>query len=288
MPVLTLRELLSLRGLKLDQRVKLARHNYDHHSISELRAQGLFEAYQSIQSSPVFECDVLVSFEAVKGQLAKLIGIYRVVGKRPATPEDVPTAIRNLGWKSGDLSYQLVRLRDFDSLIDRVLIDWGPNTRAWHQWLSGNKDSECKDKAVVGIQESDFMGAFPGYADLMLNFSQLQRLTRSPQHNPEWHARLRAIRAIYLIQHRSSGQLYVGSAGGSEGLWGRWSDYATTRHGGNAGLMDLLDSNPEAHHDFVFSVLRALPSNLPSEELLRYERFEKEKLGTRVHGLTRN
>lgn len=288
MHVLTIGELLALRGLDLSQRIKLVRHSHNEQSLSDLRAAGLFDAYQAIQSDALFDCDVVVAFEAMQKRQARLIGVYQVLGKRPAQASDLPAGIRGLSLKTTDLFYELQRLDAFDPLSDRVIVDWGPAGIAWHQWLNDGSGVNGRDKPVIGLQEAGFMGPFPGYADLMLSFADLQRLVRHPDHNPEWHARLKAIRAIYLIQHRSSGRLYVGSATGSEGLWGRWSDYANTRHGGNQGLIELLNEDPLAHQDFVYSILRALPGNTAQEEVLRYESFEKNKLGTRVHGLTRN
>jgi len=42
MHVLTLRELLDLRGLDLNQEIKLVRHKHKDQSIAELRSLGLF------------------------------------------------------------------------------------------------------------------------------------------------------------------------------------------------------------------------------------------------------
>jgi len=288
MNVLTLRELLALRGLDLNQRIKIVRHSHAPQSIAELRSFGLFEAYQAIQSGPVFECELIVSFEAMERGQARLIGIYKVGDRRPALTADIPDGLSGVSVTDGDCFYELQRLDAFDFLSDRVVIDWGAGTLAWHQWLCDGKEGEGKNKPVVGLQNPGFVREFPGYADLLLGYADLLRLVRNPADNPEWHQKLKAVSGIYLIQHRSSGQLYVGSACGSEGIWGRWCDYALTRHGGNRGLIELLEREPLAFQDFQFALLRTLPGNLGRDEVLRYEALEKLKLGTRVHGLTRN
>lgn len=290
MHILTIRELLALRGLDLNQKIKLVRHKHKEQSIAELRCAGLFDAYQAIQSAAVFECDVIVAFEALEaGTQAKLIGVHQVESKRPAVASDIPTGLRGLQFKEGDIHYQLRRLDAFDALSDRVVIDWGNSALAWHQWLNDGKGTAHGiDKPVVGLQEAGSMGSFPGYSELLLSFTELRRLMAHPTANPDWLAKLQAVKAVYLIQHRQTGQLYVGSAAGALGLWGRWSDYVQSGHGGNIGLQELLSHNPQAHHDFLFSVLRVLPWNASSEEILRSESLEKSKLGTRVHGLTRN
>jgi hypothetical protein len=53
-----------------------------------------------------------------------------------------------------------------------------------------------------------------------------------------WADVLRSGRGIYLLVHRETGQQYVGSAYGVDGLLGRWKSYADG-HGGNVGLKEL-------------------------------------------------
>ena len=41
--------------------------------------------------------------------------------------------------------------------------------------------------------------------------------------------------------YTKTGKHYVGSASGAQGgIWGRWSEYAHTKHGGNKGIVDLV------------------------------------------------
>lgn len=54
-------ELLALRGLDTNAKIKLARHQDKRYDVKELYRDGHLDTYQSYQSRPVFECDYVVS-----------------------------------------------------------------------------------------------------------------------------------------------------------------------------------------------------------------------------------
>lgn len=91
-----------------------------------------------------------------------------------------------------------------------------------------------------------------------------------------------------LANNSTNGDQYVGSAYGEAGILGRWKSYATTRHGGNKRLKALLDSDPQRHVAFWFSILRTLPRSLTAKEVITIEEHYKKKLGTRAFGLNEN
>jgi hypothetical protein len=71
-------------------------------------------------------------------------------------------------------------------------------------------------------------------------FIQDRELFRSEDAHLDWRSRLSAVAGVYLILAETTGRLYLGSATGAEGIWGRWRKYAATGHGGNALLKELL------------------------------------------------
>lgn len=85
-----------------------------------------------------------------------------------------------------------------------------------------------------------------------------------------------------------TGQQYIGSAYGGEGIWQRWSYYANTGTGGNRELIRLLETDPHYARHFRFSLLQSLPSNITQREIVRIEELYKEKFGSRAHGLNGN
>jgi len=104
----------------------------------------------------------------------------------------------------------------------------------------------------------------------------------------EWRARLSAVAGVYLILAETTGELYVGSATGSEGIWGRWRQYAGDGHGGNETLKALVAENDEYPGSFRFSVLQILPKSMAREDVIEREARFKAKLGSRAHGLNLN
>ena len=80
----------------------------------------------------------------------------------------------------------------------------------------------------------------------------------------------------------ATGKLYVGSACGTGGFWGRWQEYLQTGHGGNEGMK--LD--PEAK--YRVAILEVAGSAALEADILTLESRWKEKLGSRDFGLNRN
>lgn len=79
------------------------------------------------------------------------------------------------------------------------------------------------------------------------------------------------VAGVYLILDSKTGQQYLGSAYGKEGVWGRWSEYAKTGHAGNVQLLELLAKKPTAARGFRFTLLRTLPKTLTAKEVISYE-----------------
>ena len=107
-------------------------------------------------------------------------------------------------------------------------------------------------------------------------------MAQYPETNLTWIKALSSVNGIYLIQDTLSGKLYVGSAYGEQGIYGRWSTYAQNGHGGNLELQSLDSSN------FVFSILEIVPATTTVDGVIEYENRWKEKLGTRQFGLNKN
>jgi hypothetical protein len=279
--VLNIVELLSLRGLLLSARIKLVRHQDKRFDVHELIRDGYFEVYQSFQSKPVFDCDFIVSFVGMENAKARLIGVYRVVSRVPASQSPIsPDFTRRDLVNDHGFFYTLDPVPGFEDLAGRVVIDWGRAALAWHQWLA--------EKEVVEVLPVGYVREFPGYLDFVLSFPELSAIIGKPDANREWHRMLGAIAGVYLITDMRTGKQYVGSASGEAGVLGRWAQYVRTGHGGNVVLQQVLAANPGAEKHFQFTLLRTLPQTLTRAEVIAYEVLYKRKLGSRVFGLNSN
>jgi hypothetical protein len=149
----------------------------------------------------------------------------------------------------------------------------GGGTVAWVQSV---------DKEILEIKGESSIGDFKSYDYIHLTYRELKKIIEHPSSNITWVTALSNVNGIYLIRENSTGQLYVGSAYGEKGIFGRWKNYATNGHGGNKELMGLDPNN------FEFSILEILSSTSSAEEVIEKENKWKIKLGTRQNGLNVN
>ena len=166
------------------------------------------------------------------------------------------------------------------ALEDRLVIEWGPGTRHWHEWGTN-------EKPVITILERQ-RRRFTGFEDLVLTFEELDEIASDPTRYPDWHAALSSVNAIYLITDRKDGRHYVGSAYGKGSLLGRWSAYLAPHHGGNKKLVASLDVDPSRYAEFQFSVLQILPKTATEKDVGAAEALYKRKLLSREFGLNAN
>lgn len=267
--MLALHTLLELYSdLFATSKVKLVRHKDSRVEYRDLlKSRDSLLEYQKEQGRNVFkECDYIVSFVGKEQRRSIFIGVFKV------------GAVSFDGQK---FHYELEEMPGFEDLVDRMVIDWGDATLAWHQWYSQRKE-------IVEILPKGYLGSFPGLLQFVLDFDELKRLIDNPEANADWRHHLSAVNGIYLILDHRSGQQYIGAAYGEEGIWGRWRDYARSLTGGNLEFIRLQESDPHFYRHFRYSVLQTLPSNVTSREVIAIETLYKEKLGSRAHGLNLN
>jgi len=278
-------DILKIGGFEPAPRSRLVRHQDDRYPMEDLRRHGWLELYQAYQGRPVFhKVEQVVSFYGLTGNRAGFYGVYRILGHRPAKDGQV---LESCEWsrewnRQARVFYDLERDSRFDSLRDRLIIDWGPGTRSWVQRVS--------NKPVLEIQEPGRrLPPFADYLEFSLTYAQLKDLFENEEAHRDWRAGLSAVAGIYLILAEDSGELYIGSAYGVEGIWGRWRSYAATGHGGNVKLRKLIKNGSRRYPaQFRFSVLQVLPKTMRRDDVLHRERLYKEKLGTRATGLNLN
>jgi len=281
--MLSLKDFIDVVGLDLtDDVTKLVRHKSSEYDLNKLFIHNFFELYQSIQKEDRFvNCKYLISFVGLdngKAGRSKLIGVYEIKGVSKTAikswPEDYPFRQMEIG----NYQYKLEEVEGFEDLKGRLIIDWGKALQSWHQWLKNEKE-------VTEILPKGYVKPFPGYLDILIDHKELEEITGNPDANREWFYRLSSVAAIYIIKDNKTKKLYVGSASGSEGLWGRWKNYAQNGHGGNKMLKALHANNLNHKYNFEYSIVRVLPKKTPNSELKKIEQLYKNKLGSLDSGL---
>ncbi len=286
--MLGLAELLKLRGLDLLKGIKIVRHQDKRYNVQEMLEKGLLEVYQSYQANAIFDCDYVISTIGAESTKALFHNVYKVIEKKKAKEvqldgeyifkELVSEIVNKDGWY-----YLLEKVDGFEDLSDRVVIEWGKATIQWNQHFSREKDKE-----VIEILPEGYVKEFPGFDKIILSFRELERIINKPDANREWKRMLASVAGVYLILDTETGNQYIGSAYGKDGIWGRWSNYIPNGTGGNKMLQDLVNENESNKYNFQYSVLKTMAISSIQKEVVDFERLYKNKLGSRAFGLNLN
>lgn len=263
---LTFQEILNMKtdNFFQNKKVKLVRHKDSRKEYRELiKDREELLKYQEEQDTHKFkDCEYIISFIGQEQKKALLFGIFKVNGYKEL---------------HGKYYYDLELLSDYNFLYNRIIISWD-NPRIWAQWYD-------KPKEVIQILPQGYLGSFPGLLNFVLNYDELERLFKYPEANQDWKNHLSSVDGIYMILNLRTGNQYIGSANGKEGIWQRWSEYAKNYTGGNTMLKEILAENNSDYKNFRYSILQTLPSNITQNEIVKIENLYKEKLGSRFHGL---
>jgi len=263
-------------------KVRLVRHSNKEIPVHKTFRENLpkLEVYQSFQLPRKFgKANSIAVFAPYYKTTALFLSIWDILGCEKSSnftketyseiqKHDLPES-----WFIDHVRYDLRINNILDELSERLVIEWGGATVSWVQ---------LKDKEIVELKGKKSIGDFQSFSQINMDFHDLKMITQSPDTNLTWVKSLSSVNGVYLIKDRESGMLYVGSAYGKEGIYGRWSAYAQSGHGGNLELQGLDQNN------FQFSILEIVPATTTVDDVIDCENRWKEKLGTRQFGLNRN
>ncbi len=181
--------------------------------------------------------------------------------------------------------YRLSRRAALNELEGRFIVHYERKVRA-----SYRNAETLVDALTISEYRPEKMsiGEFPGYSRAMLTKQRLDIVVR--QEIASWKAALSNVAGVYIIADQATGKLYVGSATGDEGIWGRWRTYSATGHGGDKELRELLrEKGPDYAEKFQFGILEIADTNASDGDVRRRESRWKELLLTRQpHGYNAN
>lgn len=132
---------------------------------------------------------------------------------------------------------------------------------------------------------------FPGYANVNISFNDLLVQIE----DLEWKSPLSAVSGIYLLTDTQTNKKYVGSAYGTNGIYGRWRNYLDRGYdkeeeqsGTNFPNSQLrqIATNPNLgliyiKNYFKFTILETIPNNTAKNDVIKRENYWKEVLNTR-------
>ena len=236
----------------------------------------LFLKWQQEQAdSRMKDVDYLIAFLAEEGCECRFIGVFKNNGSLYSTMEGLSV-------------YDIQEVVGFEALKDKVVIEWGKGTLQWMQnWT--------KEKEVIRIEKKgdvDGIPPFSRYEDVILSFPQLRKVVK----DKDWQSKLESLNCVYMILDKANGKQYVGvtykdtKQGFKNGILSRWTEYASTGHGNNKKLVDLISKEgiSYAENNFQWTILEPLPLNVTPKVAIDRETLYKEKFGTRKHGYNEN
>lgn len=236
-----------------------------------LYRKDLFIKYQSEQLRKNFQhIKYIVSFIGETGTKARFVGVYKILGF-----VDSPFA-------DDEIVLDLQRMDSFVPLEEKYVIDWGKATTSWNQYYYNKKNVVRIDE---GIDIASEIPSIDSLQDVVLSYPLLQRIIQ----HPDWVEELKKVHCIYAILDTLKGKLYVGSTYNTNGIYGRWEEYAKNGHGDDKDLNRLIADDPTYAADhFQWTILELLPLDISAEKAIERESIWKIKLGTRKFGYNNN
>lgn len=278
-----IQELLICKGINLE-RTRLIRHNLSNEEIAAYYVRGQIETYQTIQRPSRFRnCDYVISFLGTEGTNGVFLGCYKVNGYSEFDASKLPSDFTiGLDTNTDCVIFHLEETNVLAEFKNRLVIDWGKGTINWCQ-------NGTNEKEILEIRPAISEVEFISYDKVLLSFEALRKIVYNKAAYKEWEDKLSAVAGVYLITDTKTGKHYVGSASGLEGgIWGRWSQYARTKHGGNKRLVELITADPDYCYNFQYSILEVFPIKRDKQEVLEYEQLYKKKLCSIQFGLNDN
>ena len=287
--MITLNELLKNRVPDISNDTIIVRHKDNRYKIDmfDLIEKDYLKYYQSIQTKPIFDNKkYMIVFIGIEQSNALLYDIYKINGTKEYNINVFPEGYKKLfpdftGEYKNAKWYNLEQLNEFDDLRQRVIIKW-QNPVSWVQNYTE------KELEIIEILPTGYVKDFTDYLDFTLTFNELKKMYKYQDANKRWIDKLSSVNGIYLILDKKTGNQYIGSGYGINGIWGRWNNYVKNYHGGNKQLIELLENDNKYYVNFQWTVLETLPANLSKEKIISFERRYKEKLGTKTFGLNSN
>lgn len=215
-----------------------------------------WQVYRGTQKER-FINDKIVSFAQISGNKFLFGGIFDIISRESE-------------------EYEVQYSNQYNELIGRLVIDYiGDNTRGTvftPSYIFSNSKISC-------IYEYKYQGEpFYSYDDINHEFEQLDTIFRNQLN--DWKVALSNVFGVYLLTDKLTGKHYVGSAYGSGGIWGRWSDYIFGFHGNNKELKELYEFHSEKYfkENFKFTILEIMPTTKTPDEVIQRESMWKRKL----------
>lgn len=179
-------------------------------------------------------------------------------------------------------------LEKFKPFFGRLIVKYNKGNKfSRYVFKMGNIIEECTVKEILSCQYSG--EKFEGYDRVHLKYGKLVDIFEG-KIMPTYHEALKKITGVYCLTDTCTGKLYIGSATGSEGVFQRWGDYLSTKHGDNKKLRDLHTKMGDKYFEdnFEFSLIEHFSLSYDPQKVKDREQYWKMCFSTIKHGYNDN
>ena len=231
--------------------------------------------------------DIQFQFIEVEPHIWLFVGAYEIIDPSNQTHTNIFGVPFNYA--------NAVRLTKYDKFVDRLLVEWSNKPQSFFYTDSEITNSiEIHEICAKPYFELD--SEFPGYEKISKSYEEL----KVHWHNKSWRDQLSSVYGVYLITDVKEGKLYVGSAYGIDGVYGRWTHYLKDGYDKdeledskypNVKLKNLVNAKGIGYIQkyFQYTLLEIFSKNeLGKKQALEREKYWKEVFKSKDHGYNAN
>lgn len=188
------------------------------------------------------DADYVLFFIPERRDQARFVSVYRIDKSKYR--------------RDNDKSYfDLKELEGFDNLKERIVVSWKGDIKVARHWYQDEKKKTLAQHMVLLIDQDvrKDIKRFDSYTDVILSYDELCTVIN----DEEWQEKLKLVNCIYSIVDTREGKQYIGQTSNSDGILGRWKQYADTVHGNDTELKKLGTNIIKQF--FQWTILETLP-----------------------------
>ncbi|KXT84482.1 hypothetical protein SORDD14_00041 [Streptococcus oralis] len=234
------------------------------------------------------EDDIQFQFIEVEYHKWLFVGAYLI--------KERDSQVQQVQYGNHHVKYALAeRLEEYDKFVEKVLVNHINTGQSWFYTNRSTIDS-VEVEEVTNRSYFEKFSTFPGYENISFSYQELKKNWT----NRAWREQLSAVYGVYVITDRKTGKLYIGSAYGDMGIYGRWSTYLSEGYDKtevednkypNKRLLEIVEKHgiDYVKQYFQYSLLEIFPKNeVGKQKALEREKYWKSVLKSREHGYNAN
>ena len=233
------------------------------------------------------EKDIQFQFIEVERHKWLFVGAYDIKTKHSLTYD--------LSEEYSESYAEAVRLQEYDKFMEKLVVNFKNRGQSFF-YVNQDIINSIHINSILPKPYFELDVDFPGYNNICESYYDLK------QHwnNKSWIQALSEVYGVYLITDIKTGKLYVGSATGKHGIYGRWSTYLAEGYDKNE-LEDSKYPNTKLKEivnvkgieyikkNFQYSILEIFNKNdIGKQNALERESYWKNMLQSRKFGYNNN